>query len=116
MGGPLRPGAAARGALLQVAHLRAECVRTGVRDITVTKSPALSGGGLLATMSPLTLPQSRQMRLARLYKGASYRAESDELRLPVKGGASLADDLVAALVELVPDVAPAGSSPSDSAT
>ena len=111
--GPVPPPAAA---LLQVAYLRAECVRTGVRDITVTKSPALSGGGLLATMSPLTLPQSRQMRLARLYKGASYRAESDELRLPVKGGASLADDLVAALVELVPDVAPAGSSPSDSAT
>ena len=82
-------------------------VRTGVREITVVKSPALSGGGLLATLSPVTLPQSRQMRLARLYKGATYRDEQHELRLPVKGGASLADDLVAALGELVPDVAPA---------
>ena len=102
--GPVPPPAAA---LLQVAYLRAECVRTGVREITVVKSPALSGGGLLATLSPITLPQSRQMRLARLYKGATYRDEQHELRLPVKGGASLADDLVAALGELVPDVAPA---------
>jgi transcription-repair coupling factor (superfamily II helicase) len=113
--GPVPEPAAA---LLQVAHLRAECVRTGVREITVTKSPALSGGGLLATISPITLPQSRQMRLARLYKGATYRAEQHELRLPVKGGAALAEDLVAALVELVPDPSPAaaGSAPSDGAT
>jgi len=103
--GPVPDPAAA---LLQVAHLRAECVRTGVRDITVTKSPALSGGGLLATMSPITLPQSRQMRLTRLFKGATYRDENHELRLPVKGGTTLAADLVAALVELVPDPAPAG--------
>jgi transcription-repair coupling factor (superfamily II helicase) len=96
-------------ALLQVAYLRAECVRTGVREITVTKSPALSGGGLLATISPITLPQSRQMRLARLYKGATYRAEQHELRLPVKGGDSLAADLVTALRELVPDPAPAAA-------
>ena len=71
-------------------------------DISVTKSPALSGGGLLATISPITLPQSKQMRLARLYKGAVYREADDELRLPVKGGAQLADDLVTALRELVP--------------
>jgi transcription-repair coupling factor (superfamily II helicase) len=94
-------------ALLQVAYLRAECARTGVREITVTKSPALSGGGLLATLSPITLPQSRQMRLARLYKGATYRAEQSELRLPVKGGDALAADLVTALRELVPDPTPA---------
>ena len=101
--GPVPPPAAA---LLQVAHLRAECVRTGVREITVTTSPALSGGGLLATMSPITLPQSRQMRLARLFKGATYRDEDHELRLPVKGGATLAEDLVGALGELVPDPTP----------
>jgi transcription-repair coupling factor (superfamily II helicase) len=101
--GPVPPPAAA---LLQVAHLRAECVRTGVREVAVTKSPALSGGGLMATLSPVTLPQSRQLRLARLFKGATYRAEDHELRLPVKGGATLAEDLVGALGELVPDPAP----------
>jgi len=97
--GPVPPPAAA---LLQVAYLRAECVRTGVTDVTVTKSPALSGGGLLATISPITLPQSKQMRLARLYKGAVYREADHELRLPVKGGPTLAEDLVTALSELVP--------------
>ena len=30
-------------ALLEVAHLRAECVRTGVTEVSVTKSPAMSG-------------------------------------------------------------------------
>lgn len=114
--GPVPPPAAA---LLQVAYLRAECVRTGVTDITVTKSPALSGGGLLATISPITLPQSKQMRLARLYKGALYREADRELRLPVKGGQSLAEDLVSALRELVPppkepaaDAAGAGTEPA----
>jgi transcription-repair coupling factor (superfamily II helicase) len=89
-------------ALLKVAYLRAECVRTGVREIAVTKSPALSGGGLLATISPIVLPQSRQMRLARLYKGAIYREEDQQLRLPVRSGSALADELVTALSELVP--------------
>jgi transcription-repair coupling factor (superfamily II helicase) len=103
--GPVPPPASA---LLQVAYLRAECVRTGVTDIAVTKSPALSGGGLLASISPITLPASKQMRLARLYKKAVYREADAELRLPVKGGASLAEDLVAALRELVPP-APSGS-------
>ncbi len=105
--GPVPEPAAA---LLQVAYLRAECVRTGVREVTVTKSPALSGGGLLATLSPIALPQSKQMRLARLYKGASFRAEAEELRLPVKGGKDLAAGLVTALSELVP--APATSEPA----
>ncbi|MEI2700328.1 MAG: TRCF domain-containing protein [Microthrixaceae bacterium] len=104
--GPVPEPAAA---LLQVAYLRAECVRTGVREVTVTKSPALSGGGLLATLSPITLPQSKQMRLARLYKGASFRAEAEELRLPVKGGKDLATGLVAALGELVASPSAAGA-------
>jgi transcription-repair coupling factor (superfamily II helicase) len=104
--GPVPPPASA---LLQVAYLRAECVRTGVTDVTVTKSPALSGGGLLASISPIELPQSKQMRLARLYKGAVYRADDKELRLPVKGGASLAADLVEALQQLVPSGSPVGA-------
>jgi transcription-repair coupling factor (superfamily II helicase) len=109
--GAVPPPAAA---LLQVAHLRAECVRTGVTSVTVIKSPALSGGGLLALISPIVLPQSKQMRLARLYKGAVYREDDDELRLPVKGGAAMAEDLAAALRELVPtpETAAAGSVPA----
>jgi transcription-repair coupling factor (superfamily II helicase) len=104
-------------ALLQVAYVRAECVRTGVTSITVVKNPALSGGGLVAIISPITLPQSKQMRLARLYKGAVYKEADHELRLPVRGGTAVAEDLVNALRELVPEAAPAaaqGAAPAGS--
>ena len=98
--GPIPEPAAA---LIQVAHLRAECVRAGVTDVTVTKNPALSGGGLVASISPVTLPQSKQMRLERLYKGSTYRDGDRELRLKVAGGPGVAQDIAAALKELVPD-------------
>ena len=97
--GPVPPPAAA---LLQVARVRAECVRTGVTSVTVLKNSTLAGPGLVAHVSPIRLPQSKQMRLARLYKGAVYREQEQELRLPVRGGAGIAEDLIAALGELVP--------------
>lgn len=97
--GPVPPPAAA---LLQVARVRAECVRTGVTSVTVLKNSSMAGPGLVAHVSPIRLPQSKQMRLARLYKGAVYRDQEQELRLPVRGGAGIAEDLIAALGELVP--------------
>ena len=88
--------------LLEIARLRAECVRTGIEDLAVTKASALSGPGWMARMSPIRLPQSKQMRLARLYKGAVYKEELSQLQLPVKAGAALASELVEALRQLVP--------------
>lgn len=102
--GPIPEPAAA---LVQVAYLRAECVRVGVTNVTVTKNPALSGGGLVASISPITLAQSKQMRLERLYKGSTYRDADRELRLRVSGGPTVAQDIVAALRELVPEAAAA---------
>ena len=99
--GPIPDPAAA---LVQVAYLRAECVRVGVTNVTVTKNPALSGGGLVASISPITLAQSKQMRLERLFKGSTYRDADHELRLRVAGGPTVAQDIVAALRELVPEV------------
>ncbi len=95
--------------LLAIARLRAECVRTGVEEVAVTKASALSGPGWVARIAPIKLAQSKQMRLARLYKGALYKEEQSQLQLPVKAGGALADDLVAALQELVPEVAPTAS-------
>ncbi|UDY37696.1 transcription-repair coupling factor [Dermatobacter hominis] len=94
--------------LLAIARLRAECVRTGVEDVAVTKASALSGPGWVARISPIRLPQSKQMRLARLYKGAVYKEEQSQLQLPVKAGASLATDLVEALQQLLPPPADEG--------
>ena len=89
--------------LLAIARLRAECVRTGVEEIAVTKASALSGLGWVARLAPVRLAQSKQMRLARLYKGAVYKEETSQLQLPVRAGATLPADLVEALTQLLPE-------------
>ena len=91
--------------LLAIARLRAECVRTGVEEIAVTKASALAGPGWVARLAPVRLAQSKQMRLARLYKGAVYKEETSQLQLPVRAGATLPADLVEALTQLLPDAA-----------
>jgi transcription-repair coupling factor (superfamily II helicase) len=88
--------------LLQVAYLRAECVRTGITEVTVGRSTAMAGPSHVARMSPVTLPQSRQLRLTRMFKGALYKEDLRQLHLPVRLGPAIASDLVAALRELVP--------------
>ncbi len=97
--------------LLSIARLRAECVRTGVTEVSVTKVSTMSGGGFMARLSPLTLAQSKQMRLERLYRGSHYKSDEatgiGRLQLPLKSASSMADDLISALVELVPDKVPA---------
>ena len=89
-------------ALLEVARLRAECVRTGVREVAVTKGSGFGGPKYLARISPLDLPTSKTIRLERLYKGSVYKPEQGQLQLPLKTAAGAATDLVAALVDLVP--------------
>jgi len=89
--------------LLAIARLRAECVRTDVEEVAVTKASASARPGWTARISPVRLAQSKQMRLARLYKGAVYKEDQAQLLLPVKPGATLAADLVQALQELLPD-------------
>ena len=96
------PVPAAAEALLEVARLRAECVRTDVREVTVTKGPGFGGPKYLARISPITLPTSKTIRLQRIYKGSVYKAEQAQLQLPLKAAATAAADLVAALVDLVP--------------
>jgi transcription-repair coupling factor (superfamily II helicase) len=89
-------------ALLAVARLRAECVRTGIRELTVTKGSGFGGPKYLARISPIALPTSKTIRLERIYKGSVYKAEIGQLQLPLKTAAGSADDLVAALRDLVP--------------
>src|ERR671933_595457 len=49
-------------ALLRVARLRAECVRTGVREVNVSRS--------VARLQPLVLKTSQRIRLQRLIRDA----------------------------------------------
>jgi transcription-repair coupling factor (superfamily II helicase) len=89
--GPLPPAAEA---LVAVARLRAECVRAGVREVTVARGTA--------RLAPLVLPTSRQIRLQRLYRDAVYKEELSQLVLPLPRGTDPAPYLVEVLRELVP--------------
>jgi transcription-repair coupling factor (superfamily II helicase) len=100
-------------ALLKVGRLRVECVRSGVREITVTKGPGFGGPDHIARVSPVHLPESRQVRLQRLYSGkgsgnqAIYKEGIGEIQLPLqKKKGPVVDQLVEILADLLPDLAP----------
>ncbi|GAC1597117.1 MAG: transcription-repair coupling factor [Acidimicrobiales bacterium] len=87
-------------ALLRVARLRAECVRIGIRELTVAKD--------IARISPLDLKMSQRVRLERRFPKAVYKEDLRQLVLPMTvsgvraGRADPADFLIAVLGELVP--------------
>jgi len=79
------PPAPAEG-LIAVARLRAECVRTGLREVTVARN--------MIRLSPVHLKASQQIRLQRLSRDAVYKEDLGQLVVPVMRGA---DPLVAVL-------------------
>src|SRR5205823_4431704 len=102
------PAPTAAEALLAVARLRAECVRTGVREVTVARATA--------RLAPLELPTSMRIRLQRLHGDAVYKEDLGQLVVPVPRNADPAEFLVGLLRELVPEeeaslasTAPAGT-------
>ncbi|NNC78869.1 MAG: transcription-repair coupling factor, partial [Acidimicrobiales bacterium] len=97
--GPLPEPAAS---LLQVAQVRVTCIRTGVKEITVTKGPGFGGPDHLVRISPLELPASKRIRLDRLYKHSLYKeAHGGFLQLGMKKG-NIAEQIVMALDDLAP--------------
>jgi transcription-repair coupling factor (superfamily II helicase) len=88
--GPPPPAAAA---LLDLARLRVECVRLGIRSITMAQRAVRIRG--------LELKASQEVRLQRLAPGA--RVSTEEAYLPWPGDpAGAAAELVALLEDLVP--------------
>ena len=106
--GPLPAPAAS---LLDVARLRAECLRLGITDISVTVPRRGASGGLggparaAVKLSPITLAASAEVRLRRLAPGSTYQADQHRLlftlAVPSAGG-EYAPVLVDLLRELVP--------------
>ncbi|HWC10737.1 MAG TPA: TRCF domain-containing protein, partial [Acidimicrobiales bacterium] len=86
-------------ALLTVARLRAECARTGVREVTVAKG--------VARISRLNLRTSAQIRLRRVARTAVYKEELAQLVLPIPPGTDPAEAVIGLLRELIPPDAPA---------
>jgi hypothetical protein len=83
-----------------VARLRVECLRTGVREITVTANR--TGPGWQARLSPIHLRASAAVRLRRLAKDALYKEEQGQLVVPIRKGIDVAEALIVLLGELVP--------------
>ena len=89
--GPLPPPAEA---LLEAARLRVECLRVGVRSVTVQR-------GLARLRGPV-LRESQKVRLGRLARGAKAN-DAGEIMVPLTGPASeAARVLTALLAELIP--------------
>jgi transcription-repair coupling factor (superfamily II helicase) len=94
-------------ALVAVGRLRAECVRTGVTEVTA--SVARPGGGgpgrtgeAVARLAPIRLRASARVRLGRLHPRAIVKQEVDQIIVPLAAGPDLADRLAVLLSELVP--------------
>jgi transcription-repair coupling factor (superfamily II helicase) len=102
--------------LLDVARLRAECLRVGVREVSAVPSrpgqpgagrSSFSGGrrGLVARISPLELPASARVRLRRLRPEALLKEDARQLVVPLGGS----EDPVGALTELLRQLSPVPS-------
>ena len=94
-------------ALVAVGRLRAECVRTGVTEVTASVArPGAGGPGrtgeAVARLAPIRLRASARVRLGRLHPRAIVKEEVDQIIVPVPVGPDLADRLATLLRELVP--------------
>ena len=94
-------------ALVAVGRLRAECVRTGVSEVTASVTrPGAGGPGrtgeAVARVAPIRLRASARVRLGRLHPRAIVKEEVDQIIVPLAAGPDLADRLAAMLRELVP--------------
>ena len=96
-------------ALLQVARLRAEASRLGIREVNVARGPGAGFGGpsYVVRLSPMTLKVSQEVRLKRLVKNAVYKPDAQQLQLPVRSTPDLVEGLLTLLRDLVPPVAAA---------
>ena len=65
--------------LVAVARLRLLCRQHGVTEIAATGT----GSPTTLRVSPLTLPDSAQLRLKRVYPGANYRATTSTVQVPI---------------------------------
>ncbi len=89
-------------ALLDVARLRAEAARVGLREVNVTKRTGIGAAVWVARLGPVKLKVSEEIRLKRLAPKAIYKPDLVQLVVPVKGGRGVAVELVDLLARLFP--------------
>jgi hypothetical protein len=75
----------------------------------VSAGSGFGGPRWLAKLQPVQLAVSREMRLARTYRHATYKRDLGHLLLPISSGALAARELLDALDDLMGDLpTPAG--------
>jgi transcription-repair coupling factor (superfamily II helicase) len=89
-------------ALLDVARLRAESARVGLREVNVTKRTGIGAAVWVARLAPVKLKVSEEIRLKRLMPSAIYKPDLGQLLVPVTGGRGVATELVDLLARLFP--------------
>ncbi|MFM7535160.1 MAG: transcription-repair coupling factor [Acidimicrobiales bacterium] len=80
--------------LLAIGRLRAECWRTGVREVTATSREI--------KLTPVKLKASEEMRLRRIDRRAVYRSDAAALFVPLAPKADPVDHVLRFLGELIP--------------
>jgi transcription-repair coupling factor (superfamily II helicase) len=101
--GPVPPPAAS---LLDVARLRGECVRLGIREVNVARGPGFGGPEYIARLTPVAMKASETIRLHRLVKEAVYKEGPAQLQLPVRRRDELTTGLVTLLRAIFPPSSP----------
>ena len=86
-------------ALLEIARLRAACITAGITSVKVTRSPR--HGSLIASISPVNLPESRKVRLERLYPGSTHSLSPPTLELKLTSETTAAPEIIGAIKELI---------------
>jgi hypothetical protein len=81
-------------------------MRAGVTEISVAKGPGFGGPAYLAKVSPVKLPASKLVRLQRLYKGSTLRAEAGVLQLAIAKKGTTRTHVVDALAMAIDDLLP----------
>jgi len=87
-----------------VARLRAECVRTGIREVTVARN--------VVRMAPVTLKTSAQIRLKRISRDGVYKEDLHQLVVPIMRNADPLTAAVTLIGELLPAEPNGGSPPT----
>ena len=85
--------------LVAVARLRLLCRAAGITEVSAASAATVR-------LAPITLPDSAQVRLARMYPGARYRATTSTVQVPIPraGGVGAPRIRDVELVEMVADL------------
>jgi len=88
--------------LVAVARLRLVCRAAGITEVSVVSAASTP----VVRLSPLTLPDSAQVRLKRMYPAASYRATTATVQVPIPrtGGIGAPRIRDVELVQMVADL------------